>query len=338
MTLLARQIPPQRGLIDAPLRLALSRLSPVGPDARLSIAIFHRVLGAPDPVFPEELHRARFNEICAWLSAWFNVLPLDEAVARLKQCALPDRALAITFDDGYADNHDIALPVLKAHGLCATFFVATGFLDGGRMWNDTVIESVRGCAAPTLDLGDLGLQSIGVLRLGTPAACRAAIDALLGAIKYLPPPQREAAVAAVAERAQVVLPTGLMMTSAQVRALADAGMQIGAHTVTHPILARLDDGAAALEMQRSKRTLEDLLGRPVRSFAYPNGRPGRDYLPRDVGLARDAGFDLAVSTAHGAARAGDDVFQLPRFTPWDRSRWAFGARMAQNLYNAAGRR
>lgn len=115
----------------------------------MSIAIFHRVLEAPDPLFAEEMHRARFDEVCAWLSAWFNVLPLDEAVKRLKQGALPDRALAITFDDGYADNHDIALPVLKAHGLCATFFVATDFLDGGRMWNDTVIESVRGCTAHT---------------------------------------------------------------------------------------------------------------------------------------------------------------------------------------------
>lgn len=335
MTPPGRPRQPRRGLFDAPLRLALSQLSPAGPQARLSIAIFHRVLAEPDPIFPEEMHRARFDEVCAWLAAWFNVLPLDEAVKRLKQGALPGRALAITFDDGYADNHDIALPVLKAHGLCATFFVATDFLDGGRMWNDTVIESVRGCAAPSLELHDLGLTGIGALPLGTLAARRAAIEALLGAIKYLPPAERGTAVAGVADRADAALPTGLMMTSAQVKALADGGMQIGAHTATHPILARLDDEAAALEMRRSKAALEDLLRQPVRSFAYPNGRPGRDYLPRDVALARQAGFDLAVSTAHGAARAGDDVHQLPRFTPWDRPRWAFGARMAQNLYQAA---
>jgi peptidoglycan/xylan/chitin deacetylase (PgdA/CDA1 family) len=321
-------------MLDGPLRGALSALSPAGAKARLSIVIFHRVLPLPDALFPEEMDRERFGAVCAWLSSWFNVLPLDEAVTRLQRGALPERALAITFDDGYADNHDIALPVLKAHGLCATFFVATGFLDGGRMWNDTVIQSIRGCTQPTLALGGLGLPGIGVLSLGTAASQRSAIDALLGAIKYLPPAQRSAAVQGLAESAGVALPSTLMMTSTQVRALADAGMQIGAHTVSHPILARIDEPAAVQELRRSKATLEDLLGQPVRSFAYPNGRPGRDYLPRDVVLARQAGFELAVSTAHGAAGAGADVFQLPRFTPWDRPRWAFGARMAKNLWQA----
>ena len=338
MTVQRPPLRPKRVPFDAPLRHVLSRLSPAGPEARLSVVIFHRVHLVPDPLFPEEVDCDRFNEICAWLSAWFNVLPLDEAVARLLAGSLPVRALAITFDDGYADNHDVAMPVLKAHGLCATFFVATSFLDGGRMWNDTVVESVRGCTAPALALADLGLPGIGTLALDTAASRRSAIDALLGAIKYLPPAQRQAAVDGLAERAQVDLPATLMMTSPQVRALADAGMQIGAHTATHPILARLDEGAALQEMRHSRAVLEDLLGQPVRSFAYPNGRPGRDYLPRDVSLARQAGFELAVSTAPGAARAGDDVFQLPRFTPWDRRRWAFGARMAQNLYQAAARR
>ncbi len=327
----------KRGLLDAPLRQVLSRLSPAGPGARLSIAIFHRVLPAPDPLFPDEIDRVRFDEICAWLSVWFNVMPLGGAVARLQAGSLPDRALAITFDDGYADNHDIALPVLKSHGLTATFFVATGFVDGGRMWNDTVVESLRGCKSPTLELSDLRLPDIGVQVLDTPAQRRSAITALLGAIKYLPPQERQAVVDTVAERAQAPLPTTLMMTSAQVRALADAGMEIGAHTITHPILACLDDEAALREMRTSRATLESLLDRPVLSFAYPNGRPGRDYLPRDVALARQAGFQLAVSTAPGAARAGDDIFQLPRFTPWDGSRWKYGARMAQNLYRAAGR-
>lgn len=329
---------PKIGLVDSPLRHLLSRLSPAGDQARLSVVIFHRVLAVRDPLFPEELDRQGFDAACAWLAAWFNVLPLDEAVVRLQAGSLPDRALAITFDDGYADNHDIALPVLQAHGLCATFFIATGFLDGGRMWNDTVVESMRGCLARTLMVGDLGLPGIDALQLDTPASRRAAIDSLLGAIKYLPPDQRQAAVERVAERANTTLPTTLMMTSAQVKALADAGMQIGAHTVSHPILACLDDASALKQMQHSKSALEDLLGQPVRSFAYPNGRPGRDYLPRDAQLAHRAGFELAVSTAHGAARAGDDVFQLPRFTPWDRQRWAFGARMVQNLYNATARR
>ena len=73
----------------------------------------------------------------------FNVISLADGVAGLKRGCLPPRALSITFDDGYRDNHDIALPILLQLGLPATFFVATGFLDGGRMFNDTVIEAVR---------------------------------------------------------------------------------------------------------------------------------------------------------------------------------------------------
>ena len=67
-------------------------------------------------------------------------------------------------------------------------------------------------------------------------------------------------------------------------------------------------------------------------FAYPNGRPGVDYAP-DVhpGMVRELGFDAAVSTHWGAARAGADCYQLPRFTPWDRGRVRFGLRLARNL-------
>ncbi len=71
-----------------------------------------------------------------WVKTWFNVMPLDAAVNALKKRNLPARAMAITFDDGYADNQVTALPILKQHGLSATFFIATGYLDGGRMWNE----------------------------------------------------------------------------------------------------------------------------------------------------------------------------------------------------------
>ena len=126
-----------------PVKVAFELLSPGQRNGRLSILIFHRVLAQVDPLFPEEVDAARFDVICGWLRRWFNVLPLDAAVRRLRDGSLPRRAAAITFDDGYADNHDIALPILKKHGLPSTFFIATGFLDGGCMWNDTVIEAIR---------------------------------------------------------------------------------------------------------------------------------------------------------------------------------------------------
>lgn len=314
----------------------LKPLSPAGARGRLSVLIFHRVLPEPDPIFPGEVDAKTFDAICRWMKSWCNVLPLDQAARHLQNGTLPERAAAITFDDGYADNRTQAQPILARHGLSATFFIATDFLDGGRMWNDTVIESVRGCRAPHLDLrsiakpdgsGDLGLHTI-----ATPADKRSAIGAIIGQIKYLPVAQRHALTLQIADCAEVQPPTDLMMTSQQVRELRQAGMQIGAHTRTHPILATLSAETARAEIAESRLRLEQLLGERVGLFAYPNGKPGTDYSPESVQIVRDLGFDAAVSTTWGASRAGTDVFQIPRFTPWDRSKLRFGARFAGNLW------
>ena len=148
-------------------RTLLNRLSPAGPRGRLSILILHRVLPAIDPLFPDEVHADRFDRLCAWVADGFNVLPLDQAVARLRSGNLPARALAISFDDGYADNHDIAMPILQRHGLPATVFIATGFMAGGRMWNDTIIESLRRSPLPVIDLQGTLAAPLGCLPLAT---------------------------------------------------------------------------------------------------------------------------------------------------------------------------
>jgi peptidoglycan/xylan/chitin deacetylase (PgdA/CDA1 family) len=303
-------------------------LSPAGHKARLSVLIFHRVLPEPDPIFPNEIYQTQFDEICGWMKSWFNVLPLDEAAKRLASGTLPARAACITFDDGYADNCEIALPILKRHGLCATFFIATGFLNGGRMWNDTLIESIRGCKQSTIDLSSLELGQYPLLTLSDR---QNAISTIIDLVKYQEPERRNNTVAKVAELAQVALPNNLMLTSDQVITLHRAGMQIGAHTVSHPILAGLDHKTASHEILTSKQYLEQLLGDQVTLFAYPNGKPGSDYNAESVQIARQLGFAAAVSTQWGTSTQGSDVFQIRRFTPWDRSKLRFAARMLMNL-------
>lgn len=308
--------------------------SPSGAKGRLQVLIFHRVLARPDPLFPSEVDAVQFEAICAWLRTWFQVLPLDRAMDLLSRDALPARALAITFDDGYADNHEVALPILQRHGLCATFYIATGFLDGGRMWNDAVIESIRDCAVQQIDLQGTPAAALGILELGPRedmAQRRNAIERAIGAAKYLDPGERLDWVAALVERSGVELGSGPMMRTDQVRGLHAAGMQIGAHTVSHPILARLPRQQAEREIADSKHALEGMLGAPVTQFAYPNGKPGQDYSPESVELVRRVGFAGAVSTAWGAARRGADLFELPRFTPWDRTKLRFAGRLVSNL-------
>ncbi|WEN41437.1 hypothetical protein CKCBHOJB_00989 [Thauera sp. GDN1] len=310
------------------IRAALSALSPAGPRARLSILIFHRVLSEPDPLFPGEVDRRRFDELMGWIAAWFNVLPLEEAVARLKRGQLPARAAAITFDDGYADNWLNAVPILQKHGLHATFFIATGFLDGGRMWNDTLIESVRNTRAGQIDLSWLGKPT---LALDSIAEKRTALDALIPAIKHMPAVERDAAVSRVAESCAAVLPNDLMLTTEQLRALRSAGMGVGAHTVSHPILARIDAASAYREIAEGRERLEELLGERCGLFAYPNGKLGQDYLAEHVEMVRSLGFDAAASTNWGASSMSTDCFQLLRFTPWDQSRLRFMLRLFRNI-------
>ena len=308
--------------------------SPAGARARLSILIFHRVRETRDALVPGEVTRDEFDAICAWLKAWFTVLPLADAVRRLQDAGLPARALAITFDDGYADNHDVALPVLRRHGLVATFFVATGFLDGGRMWNDSVIEAVRHAPQTGIDLDGTAAATLGRLPCGSVDERRASLVRAIDAAKYLAQPERDAWVEAIVRRCGVPLPDDLMMSSAQVQALHAAGMEIGAHTVTHPILARLEPAQMAREIGDGRAALERIVGERIGLFAYPNGRPDVDYRADAVALVREMGFDAAVSTAWGFSDRASDLFQLRRFTPWDRSRLRFGARLFRNLATA----
>jgi peptidoglycan/xylan/chitin deacetylase (PgdA/CDA1 family) len=306
----------------------LRALAPAGQRARLSVMIFHRVMSAQDPLQPTEPTAQDFEAQLRWVRDWFNVLPLSEAARGLATGRLPERPLAITFDDGYADNYTIALPILQRLGLPATFFVATGYLDGGRMFNDSVIESVRQARGDTVDLTELKL---GHHSIATDEERRGAIGSILERLKYLEPKPREDATVRLAQMVGAVLRTDLMMTSSQVADLHAAGMEIGAHTVSHPVLAQVDLAIAREEISRGRERLREITGAPVCVFAYPNGRPQRDYRREHVTLVRELGFDAAVSTAWGAARPGADAFQIPRFTPWDRESWRYGLRMLGNL-------
>ena len=327
-----RPPPSDLRMLNLALKTALSLASPAGARGRLSVLIFHRVLPGPDALFPDEIDTAQFDRICSWLKALFTVLPLDDAVHRLGAGSLPARAACITFDDGYADNRQQALPILQRHQLPATFYIATGFLNGGRMWNDTVIESIRRTPSLTLDLRALQVDGLASIALGSVAQRRSAIGGVIRAIKHLRPDIRLQATQRLAELAAVALPTDLMMSTEQVRELQTAGMLIGAHTVTHPILATLTADEAREEIVRSRHALEDMLGQRVGHFAYPNGQPGHDYSDETVRVVRELGFDSAVSTHWGASRASSDRLQLPRFTPWDRTPTRFALRLLRNLW------
>ncbi|HNG37409.1 MAG TPA: polysaccharide deacetylase family protein, partial [Nitrosomonas sp.] len=273
--------------------------SPSGKRARLSIVIYHRVLLQPDLLVGQKGDIASFDTHLRILTRNFNILPLSKAVNMLKSNTLPSRAVSITFDDGYADNAEIALPILKKYSAVATFFVSAGVIDGGRMWNDTIIESIRHAQGDILDLSQLNMGSYPIKSL---TERQKVLITLIEKLKYTPQEQRQEFVDKLSALIAAKLPNNLMMTSDQVRELHREGMEIGAHTINHPILARIENPTAYNEIAEGKKMLEEIIKAPVNLFAYPNGKPNKDYLLDHVKMVKEIGFDAAVSTAWGAAQ------------------------------------
>jgi peptidoglycan/xylan/chitin deacetylase (PgdA/CDA1 family) len=314
------------------LSRALLTLAPLGRHQRLSILIYHRVMKERDWMRPAEPTVVEFAWQMQILQRHFNVLPLAQATQRLKRGELPRRAVCVTFDDGYSDNATAALPVLQKYQIPATVFVAAGYLDGGRMWNDTIIESLRPYSASELDLSRLQLP---VYRTGSETLRRQTAYDIIGRCKYLEASQRQEMALAIASQVRSIaddkpLPDNLMLTTSQLLTLHRQGVEIGGHTFSHPILTQLTLNQAREEILKGKAKLESITGQPLRLFAYPNGRPDKDYNQEHVSLVKQAGFEAAVSTNWGVAAPRSDPFQLPRFTPWDKSATKFLLRMALN--------
>jgi peptidoglycan/xylan/chitin deacetylase (PgdA/CDA1 family) len=211
-----------------------------------------------------------------------------------------DRAqVMLTFDDGYRDNHDLALPVLTDHGVPAVFFVTSGFLDQPSLpWWGELDAMLAATTRPTLRLGDTELGLDGG---------RAPLEWLRTTYETTPPGDKQAFLDDVAAALDVERPRGapetVWMTWDMVRALRDAGMAIGGHTATHPRLSDLDADAQAAEVVGGLDRLEAELGRRPTLFSYPYG--GRDaFDARTVSVVRDAGIDFAFSYYGGYNTAG----------------------------------
>ena len=302
--------------------------APRGGNARLCIVNYHRVLESRDPLLHPEPDIRTFRWQMELLAESFNVLPLHDAIEALGKKELPPRAVCITFDDGYRSVHDHALPILKEFKLPATVFVTTGYMTESNLWNDRILESFRHLPAGRLDLRDIGM---GVYSLSNLAERKGALHEVMESVKYLVPENRQKAIGKLEALAKKDFPHRLMLTREMIARLAGEGIEIGGHTISHPILTRLDDEAARNEIAGSKRHLETIIGKPVRLFAYPNGKTGKDYDERHVRMVKEAGYAAAFTTERGAAGHHHDPYQIPRDRPWDSTPLLFALRLLRWL-------
>ena len=266
------------------------------------------VYAAPDICMPVDAFRLQM----AFVKRAYTVLPLEELVdAVVSGGRLPARALAITFDDGYADNHRLGLPVLRELGLPATVYVATGAVaDAAPFW----VAAVRALALGATDA--LPMPDGTRHWLGDGAGRTAAAKALTRALVPLAADARAAWLADAARVSGVDLVGTLARTMLdwnEIRELAAAGWTIGAHTVTHSNVALVDPARAEREIAESRDALGAAIGAPVRHFCYPNSGGQHAYFGPAVSeiLAR-LGFRSATTSRPGALRPGADPFLLPR--------------------------
>jgi len=256
---------------------------------------------------------AAFRVQMAFVKRAYTVVSLDELIERTSRGAtLPPRALAVTFDDGYADNHRLALPVLRRLDLPATVYLTSGSMDGGPpLW----MSAVRALAL-TAPPGELAIPGLAPVTLGAAAERGPIARALTRALVPLSAGERSERIAAAASACGVdvgrVL-AGSMLDWEQARDLARAGWTIGAHTVTHVNVALAPPEDAAAEIAASRDTIAAAIGAPVVHFAYPNtGGAHRYFDAATAGMLRRLGFRSAVTSAPGLVRPGGDPFALPR--------------------------
>jgi peptidoglycan/xylan/chitin deacetylase (PgdA/CDA1 family) len=289
----------------------------------LTILVYRRVLAQPDPLFPERLDAGDFARQVRQLARLFAVLPLASAVQRLHDGTLPRRSACITVDGGYAETAGVAAAVLQQHAVPATFFIASGMLDGGYCWRDAVVDLVRTAPGPRLDLGAGGL---GRHDIGGALERRALIETLTGALAALPMLERIERLRAMARSSA---PTRL--DADQVLALHRAGFAIGAHPVNDTPMATLSNFDARQDLVRGRVRLEDIVQAPVCLFADASDAAGSGIDQRHANMLRSAGFAAAVTTLAGAAGPATDRFALPRHMPSSCSAARFLWQLAHNL-------
>lgn len=297
--------------------------SGVGSTKKLQVMIYHRVLDKSDFMRPGEVSLKKFEWQMDLISRYFNIMPLSEAVNRLRSSQLPSRALSITFDDGYRDNLTNALPILKKYSVPATVFVSTGYLDGNTMWNDKIIESIRLHSENTIDLTTIGLS---MYKVDTDKSRKNTTQEIILSLKHLPQSERENKADYIASLAKTSY-ARLMISRDELIELNNNGVEIGAHTVSHPILSKLEKDTALSEIANGKEMLEEILKQDITLFAYPNGRYLNDFNDGHVKMVRDCGYSAAFSTEMGVGSNKSDIFQLPRFRAWDTTEEKFLARM-----------
>ena len=263
------------------------------------ILMYHN-FAATEEEWPDAVSVDAARKQLAYLHDHFRVIPLTRLVEQLKSGAAIERnALALTVDDGRRNFCQFFFPLLKEFRMPATFFIVSSFICGKDwIWTDKVLWLAR---------QPLALEELRQDKL----------DHFFEKMNRLRPDLRNSQIDEVAAKMKVSIPKEppaeyAACSWAQLREMTDSGLvEIGSHSVSHPIFSTLTEEESQWELAESRTQIEQLLGRRVSSFCFPNGKPA-DYCPQHLQQVKEVGYSSAVLTHFGMPRRGADPYALPR--------------------------
>jgi peptidoglycan/xylan/chitin deacetylase (PgdA/CDA1 family) len=288
-----------------------------GPGA--AILMYHSVMENPADQYDllgGIVHsRSVFREQMELLARHYRPVSLDQIKDFVGVAGeFPERAVAVTFDDGYADNYEIAAPILNEAGVPATFYLIVDSVAKAKLpWPARLRYVFR-----TTKKGSWDQASGRVWPLHDHSAREGAYLHACDECCQLTGTAQEHYAAALERELDAQAPReagALMMNYEQARGLTRQGHSVGSHTLTHPNLAHVSLPEARVELAESKRQIEEELKLSVRHFSYPCPALPPNWSEATAAESRNVGYETAVTTDHGVVRKGDDSLFWKRIPP-----------------------
>ncbi len=266
------------------------------------------------PSIPRCLSIWDFRQQIEYICKHFEPVPLSLIASCIRErVPFPKNSLVITIDDGYKDNYIYAYPILKEYGVPATIFLTTSYIDGGQPpW-----EAKISFAISRTPLKEIYLKGVGKFSLEGEKRRYIATKWMIKRLKKFTDKRKNLLVEKLLELCEVKIPSELggklMLSWEEIKEMSEGGIEFGAHTVTHPVLTKMSLEEARWEIESSKEEIEERLGKPVVSFAYPSGI----YSEEIVKLVKKAGFLCAVTTKLEEIKPRSNPYELGRVTGVD---------------------
>jgi peptidoglycan/xylan/chitin deacetylase (PgdA/CDA1 family) len=284
-----------------------------------AVVMYHSVMEEPDQHVDSLggiIHsRSQFRAQMELVAREYHPTSLDEVVKKLNAGeALAKRSVVITFDDGYTDNYEVAMPILNKVGIPAAFYVTIDCVENRKLpwpsrlrfaFGTTKHPNWTDAHGKTWDLSSPQAREK-VFLFASDECCQ------------LSGPAQEQFVAKIENQLESRVPgelSSLMMTYEQARGLIRSGHIVGSHTMTHPNMAHINESDAELELAESKRRLEGELKMQVSHFSYPCPALTPHWNEKTVVQSRAVGYSSAVTTSGGVVRGGDNPLCLKRIRP-----------------------